>query len=294
MTTQPPVAPPTCYRHGSRETHIRCTRCDKPICPDCMNAAAVGFQCPDCVREGNRTVRQGQTVFGGSIAGERGTVTYVLIAINIAMYVLNLIWALALGANPGQIGQIAYSGGGPVLEYFATTPSVAAGEFYRLITADFVHIGILHIALNMYGLWVLGRETERLVGRWRFLALYLLAGLGGTTAIYFFGSAGAGASASIFGLFGALIFFFRKLKANLGGLLTVIVLNVVITFWPGTNISILGHVGGFIAGAVLGLGLAYAPRGQWRLPVQIGTLVGVGLVLAVLVALRTAAYGLLA
>jgi membrane associated rhomboid family serine protease len=257
-----------------------------------MNAAAVGFQCPDCVREGNRTTRQGRTVFGGSTAGERGTVTYVLIAINIAIYVLNLVWSLALGFTPQQVGLIAYGGGGPVLQFFATEPNgVASGEFYRLITADFVHIGILHIALNMYALWLFGRETERLVGRWRFAVLYLLAGLGGTTAIYLFGAAGAGASASIFGLFGALIFFFRKLNANIGGLATVIVLNLVITFVvPG--ISIFGHIGGLVAGAVLGLGLAYAPRGQWRLPVQIGTLVGVGLVLAVLVALRTAAYGL--
>jgi membrane associated rhomboid family serine protease len=261
-----------------------------------MNAAAVGFQCPDCVREGSRTVRAGRTVFGGSTAGERGTVTYVLMAVNIGMWVLGLLWALALGANGQQLVQLVTSGGGPELYYLSAAAhspfgGIADGEFWRLLTADFVHIGILHLALNMYGLWILGRECERLVGRWRFLMLYLLSGIGGSVLVYMFQNVdSAGASASLFGLLAAMFFFFRKLKANLGGLAGLIVLNLAITFFvPG--ISILGHLGGLAAGAVIGLGLAYAPRGAARLPVQVGTMVAVAIVMGVLVAVRTAGLG---
>jgi membrane associated rhomboid family serine protease len=264
-----------------------------------MNAASVGFQCPDCVREGSRTVRSGRTVFGGSTSGERGTVTYVLIAVNIGMWVVGLLWALALGVNGSGLLQIATSGGGPEVYYLSAAAyngnefgGIATGEFWRLLTADFVHLGILHLALNMYGLWILGRECERLLGRWRFLVLYLLSGIGGSVLVYLFQNLNsAGASASLFGLLAAMFFFFRKLKANLGGLAGLIVLNLAITFFvPG--ISILGHLGGLAAGAVLGLGLAYAPRGTARVPVQVGTMVAVAIVMGVLVAVKTASFGL--
>ncbi|GAA1677571.1 rhomboid family intramembrane serine protease [Fodinicola feengrottensis] len=298
MTMQPPSglsSPPMCYRHPSRETHIRCIRCNKPICPDCMNAASVGFQCPDCVREGSRTVRSGQTVFGGSLSGERGTVTYVLIALNIGVYVANLIWSAAAGASVQQLIQIAGFGGGPDLDYLAGAANngqfggIDTGQFWRLLTSDFVHIGILHLAVNMYALFLFGRECERLLGRWRFLVLYLLTGIGGGTLVYLFQNvSSAGASASLFGLLAAMFFFFRKLKANLGGLVGMIVINLGITFFvPG--ISILGHLGGMASGALLGIGLAYAPRGPMRLPVQVGTMVAVAILLFVLVAGKTLA-----
>ncbi|WP_163568218.1 rhomboid family intramembrane serine protease [Fodinicola feengrottensis] len=157
-----------------------------------MNAASVGFQCPDCVREGSRTVRSGQTVFGGSLSGERGTVTYVLIALNIGVYVANLIWSAAAGASVQQLIQIAGFGGGPDLDYLAGAANngqfggIDTGQFWRLLTSDFVHIGILHLAVNMYALFLFGRECERLLGRWRFLVLYLLTGIGGGTLVYLF------------------------------------------------------------------------------------------------------------
>src|SRR3954470_23021253 len=79
---------PTCYRHPGRETHIRCQRCDRPICPDCMRQASVGFQCPDCVKEGARTTRSGRTAYGGSPSSNPALTSQVLIAINVAVYLL--------------------------------------------------------------------------------------------------------------------------------------------------------------------------------------------------------------
>ncbi|HEV7755653.1 MAG TPA: rhomboid family intramembrane serine protease [Mycobacteriales bacterium] len=292
-------AVPVCYRHPRRETYVRCVRCDRPICPDCMNAASVGHQCPDCVHEGSRSVRRGQTVFGGDTAGERGQVTRSLIAVNVAMWLLTVVTVVLSGAyRPAELGQlIAYGGSSPVTNWGAVVDlfrytdgsygGVAAGEYYRLLTAGFLHYGLLHLALNMYALWLLGRECERLLGRWRFLALYLLAGVGGATAVYLFApnTATVGASGSIFGLIGALFFFFRRMKADVRGLLGLLALNLVITFWvPG--ISIMGHLGGLAAGAAIGATFAYAPR-KGRLAVQLGGLALVALLLVLAVIWRT-------
>ena len=104
MTDVPPAGTPVCYRHSGRETYIRCTRCDRPICPDCMREASVGHQCPECVAEGRRTQRQTRTAFGGSTVGRQGYVTIALIVINVLM----LLLSLASAKNPGN----AAAGGG--------------------------------------------------------------------------------------------------------------------------------------------------------------------------------------
>jgi membrane associated rhomboid family serine protease len=265
-----------------------------------MNSASVGFQCPDCVREGNRSVRRAQTAFGGDTSGERGQVTRVLIAVNVAMWLLTLLTALVSGAyGPAEVGTLVAGGGnspltiwGAVVGLFeygdGTRGGVAAGEYYRLLTSGFLHYGLLHLALNMYALWLLGRECERLLGRWRFLALYLLAGVGGAVAVYCFAPTAftVGASGSIFGLLGALFFFFRRMNADVRGLLALLGLNLVITFLV-PNISIMGHLGGLATGAAIGAVLAYAPRRN-RLAVQVGGLLLVALVLVLAVAWRTA------
>jgi membrane associated rhomboid family serine protease len=271
-----------------------------------MHAASVGHQCPECVAAGHRTVRTARTPFGGGTSGERGQVTRALVATNVAVWLATLVGALLSGRySAGQLGAlVAYGGNSPVTDWgaaltLALSPSgqpigIATGQFYRLVTADFLHFGLLHLGLNMYALWLLGRECERLLGRWRFLVLYLLAGIGGSVAVYCFGypaALSAGASSSIFGLMGALFFFFRRMNADVRGLVGLVVLNLVITFVV-PHISILGHVGGLVTGAAIGAILAYAPRGSARLAVQIAGIVLVALVLVVLVVVRTVQLGL--
>ena len=299
--TQPPVgAVPVCYRHPGRETYVRCTRCDRPICPDCMNEASVGHQCPECVREGRRTQRQRRTAFGGGVTGQHGYVTITLIALNVLIALFALASAQRASALVGQgfgglmgsetplhlwgavIGKASYSEGGPA-------HGVAVGEYYRLFTAMFLHFGLLHLLVNMWALWVLGRPLEALLGPARFLGLYLVSGLGGNVAVYLFSSPtglSAGASTALFGLFAALFLVLRRLKMNTTGVIITLVINLIITF-SIPQISIAGHLGGLVTGAIVGAGLAYAPRNA-RTPVQVGVIAGTLVVLVVLTLLRTA------
>jgi membrane associated rhomboid family serine protease len=294
------TATPACYRHPDRATGITCVRCERPICPDCMQSASVGFQCPECVREGRKVAPTARTVFGGSLNGERGTVTRALVWINVAVWVLTVAGALLTGeVQIQQLGRLVIFGEiTNVTEWGSAIPAyqcggqlcgIAGGEYWRLLTADFLHFGLIHLGFNMYALWVIGRQCEQLLGRWRFLALYLLAGIGGSVAVYLFAAPGvpsAGASASIFGLLGAFFFFLRRLRADPRGLIVLIVINFGLTFVVA-NISRWGHIGGFVVGAIVGAILTYVPaRGK----LQIIALTGVALALAVLVGLRTAWY----
>ncbi len=299
---QQQVGEPTvqvCYRHPGRETYVRCVRCDRPICPDCMNEASVGFQCPDCVRQGNQSVRPARTAFGGSQAGVKGYMTISLIAANVLVFLLSL----AYGGVGSAVGQSVIGGGVtelhlwggviPALRDFPGGPvvdGVAAGDYYRLITAMFIHFGITHLLLNMWALWILGRYLEQTVGPLRFLGLYLVAGLGGNVAVYVLGSPGglsAGASTAIFGLFAAVFFVNRKLRLDNSGIVVLIVLNLGFTFLI-PNISILGHLGGLVTGAVVGFGLAYAPR-ERRSLVQALVVGGAFVILMLVTLARTAA-----
>jgi membrane associated rhomboid family serine protease len=287
MTDVPPAGTPVCYRHPGRETYVRCTRCNRPICPDCMREASVGHQCPECVTEGRRTQRQTRTAFGGSTLGRQGYVTITLIVINVLM----LLLSLASSRNPGN----AVAGGGlggllggdtPLMDKLAvlgrcvdantgavTHCGVADGEYYRLFTAMFMHYGALHLLMNMYALWILGRTLEAFLGPARFLALYLVAGLGGNVAAYVFqpGALSAGASTAIFGLFAALFLVLRKLGLSTASVVPVIVINLIFTFTI-KGISIYGHVGGFVVGGLIAAGLAYAPR-ERRSAIQAATIV---------------------
>ncbi len=299
---------PVCYRHPDRETWVSCTRCGRPICPDCMNTAAVGFQCPDCVREGKRATRVAATQFGGEPRGALGTVTNVLIGINVAVWLLSALVAVVSGqVASSQVGQLLLSGGvTDVARWTAATTAevysdgsigggIAGGQLWRLVTAGFVHYGVVHLALNMYALWLLGRYCEELLGRWRFLALYLLSGVGGAVAEFLFRSPGAypgGASASVFGLLAALFFFFKVMKTDVRAIVALLVLNLVFGFFV-PNISVLGHVGGLITGGAVGAILAYAPPGKSRTAIQVAGMACVGLVLASLVTVRILQYGLI-
>jgi membrane associated rhomboid family serine protease len=270
--TTPEIGVPTCYRHSGRETHVRCTRCDRYICPDCMNDASVGFQCPECVREGNRDVRQAQAPFGGQVV-TTAWATRTLIAINV------LIFFFQYGL--GDTNKIAG-------DYGLLPLAVADGEYYRLISSAFLHYSAAHIALNMWALYTVGEALEIWLGRARFLALYFLSALGGGVLCYLasdLNSNTAGASGAVFGLFGAIFVVARRMNMNIRPIAAVIVINLVFTFlWGG--ISWQGHIGGLITGAVVAFAFVYAPRTQ-RTAIQIGTSVALVLIFMVLIVMRT-------
>jgi len=294
-----PTTVPVCYRHPARETYVRCTRCDRPICPDCMNAASVGHQCPECVVEGRRSQRPVRTAFGGSVASRGGVVTKTLIGINVAVMVASIVlggagavagggWGGLLGTNTSLTNALAVLGNAP---YTLNGPvhGIAAGEWYRLFTAMFVHYGVLHLALNMYALWILGRDLERTLGPLRFAGLYLLAGLGGNVAAYFFSAPNAstaGASTAVFGLMAAIFVILKRLKLSVAPILPVIVINVVFTF-AVANISVAGHLGGLAVGGIVAGILAYAPAARRNLYQGVGCAL-VFLLLILLAAYRTA------
>ncbi|MFF5295195.1 rhomboid family intramembrane serine protease [Paractinoplanes globisporus] len=273
--SEAPSTTPVCYRHPSRETYVHCTRCERPICPDCMREAAVGHQCPECVAEGKRTQRPARTAFGGSRVGQAAYATRILIAVNVAVGVISAITggAKAIGGSGGLMGLMG--GQTPVTRWFEVigyasyTPGgaahgVAAGEWWRLVTAMFVHYGLVHLLLNMVLLWQLGRYLETHLGPVRFIGLYLLAGLGGNVACYVFtapNQPSAGASTAVFGLVAAMFIVNRRLRLDISALIPLLVINLLFTFTV-RNISVAGHLGGLVTGAVVAVILAYAPRAR--------------------------------
>ena len=268
-----------------------------------MNAASVGHQCPECVSEGKRTQRSAKTAFGGAMTGGAGTVTRTLIGINVVAMIISVATggmnAVAGGGWGGLLGNSTpLTDWGSVIGY-ATFPGstelhgVAAGEWYRLFTAMFLHFGVLHLLMNMYALWILGRELERVLGRLRFIGLYLLAGLGGNVAAYFLGAqnqSSAGASTAVFGLMAATFVILKRLNLSVAPILPVIVINVVFTFVVA-NISWEGHLGGLVTGGIVAAIMAYAPRERRNLIQGVGCAV-VLVVLLTIAVIRT--LGLLA
>jgi membrane associated rhomboid family serine protease len=233
----------------------------------------------DCVREGQRTVRRPTTVAGGRVAG-KPLVTPVLMALNVIVF----------GITAAQAGSVGDNQDSSLFNTWTLLPpAVANGEFWRLFTSGFLHFGPAHLVLNMLALWMLGRELEPALGRLRFTAVYLLSLLGGGVAAYVFGAAFsnvAGASGAIFGLMGAMLVVLLRRRSSPGPVMTIIALNVFISITvPG--ISLLGHIGGLVVGALITAGLLYAPR-ERRNAWQAGAVVAVLLVLLSLVPVRNA------
>ena len=266
-----PETAPTCYRHPDRETYIRCSRCERPICPDCMVSASVGFQCPECVRQGNRERRTARTAFGGRVSQDAGYASKALIAVSVLAFVLQQ-------ALPGFTERLFLQG-----------VAVADGEWFRLVSAAFLHGGLVHLLLNMLGLYLLGPSLEATMGRLRFVVLYLLAALGGSAASYAvsgFRTASLGASGAIFGLFAAHLVVSRKLGRDAGQLWGLLAINVAYGFLA-PNIDWRAHFGGFVAGGLTAMGLAYAPRAR-RALLQAVVCLGVLLLVLGTVVVRTA------
>ncbi|MEV1143678.1 rhomboid family intramembrane serine protease [Micromonospora sp. NPDC049799] len=278
-TSTPPSDPPaaetptTCFRHPRRETYVRCSRCDRYICPDCMREAPVGFRCPVCIKEDNRTVREARTVFGGRTVTVP-LVTYALITLTVLAYLVELAvpGVVELFYNVGAVlvdadGAHYVDDGSPYSGY--EQAGVLHGEWYRLVTSAFLHqlpgngiFGIAHIALNMYWIWVLGRILEERLGHARLTAVYLLSAVGGSVlgVLVDPGQAALGASGAVFGLAACYVVLTRKLHHHpLDGrhLMVMFVLWLVLS---ASFTSWEGHLGGLLAGGVTALGLAFAPR----------------------------------
>jgi len=286
MSTTPPPQPPIedfelrmpddldvehCYRHPDRETGVRCANCGRPICHDCMTPAAVGFRCPECMAEQRRSAGRGRVVTrqqtrgrwqaGGVMMGSsRLTVTKVLIAINVVMFLIEL----ALGATTNGRELLRLGGLVPVYVF-------VQHEYWRMVTVMFLHASLWHILFNMWALWVLGDYVEALLGHLKFLVLYLVAGIGGSVVVLLAGPAytiTVGASGAIFGIFGALsvyAFLFRNrdfaARALLGNMVFLLIINLVFTF-ANPTVSWQGHIGGLLTGGVLMAGYtAFGRRG---------------------------------
>ncbi|MGY1601974.1 rhomboid family intramembrane serine protease [Geodermatophilus sp. SYSU D00815] len=221
-----------------------------------MVPASVGFQCPECVRAGQAGVRR---VRGGGVrsAGRRwGPVTLTLIAVNVAMFVVTAVSAGVAGYDPLDNYDSS------VFFWLAQYPVlVDQGEVWRLVTAAFLHVGPVHLALNMLALLVFGTELEHALGRWRYLALYFLSVLGGAAAVELFSHPGvpvAGASTALYGLMGGLAVLMVARRQDLRGIVALLAINVLVSVLvPG--ISIVGHLGGLLAG-IAATGLLVAAR----------------------------------
>jgi membrane associated rhomboid family serine protease len=257
-----------CYRHPDRETGLSCSECGRPVCADCANFGPVGIRCPDhaSVRQGSTTRIKPRPVLrapGAALGSRDAPVTKVLIGINLAVYLITVVQGFGLNSPGGSLfNRFILVGSNSGLPLFARSGDLAHDhEWWRLFTSMFLHASILHIAFNMFALYVIGTQVEQYLGRSRYIGLYLVSGLAG--------GAGAvvqapyqpvvGASGAIFGILGAMLIIEWQLTGRLAGnAMTLIVINLLISFAiPG--ISWGGHIGGLIGGILITL--AYA---HWR------------------------------
>lgn len=274
-----------CYRHPDREAYISCQRCERLICPECMQDASVGFQCPSCVVEGAKSVRAPRTVAGGAVSGREGVVSMTLIGLNVVGFLLTL----ATGGNTGTVFQ-----SGAMLSSTVFTQSgeiltgVADGDYWRIITSAFLHRDIVHLAFNMYALYLFGPYVERALGIPRFIAAYLTAAVMGSVFVYLLSAPNSltiGASGAVFGLLGMALMLLLKAKQDVRTLLVLLGINAFISF-AASSISWQGHLGGFVAGVILGAAFAYAPRGRKGM-VQLAVFAGLWTAMIVAIVLRT-------
>jgi membrane associated rhomboid family serine protease len=275
-----------CYRHPDRETRVSCSECGRGVCPDCMVFAPVGIRCLDHAAQGKskrapiaRMPRR-MEMRRRSAVNDPAIVTKVLIGLNVGVFLINLAQGASLGQNAGSlyIKWLLIAKGltndGPI--------GVAEGEWWRLLTAAFLHGSIIHLAFNMLFLWIIGSPMEAAIGRARFIGLYFVSALAGSAGALVAAplSPTVGASGALFGLLGAAIVFEQQGFNVLGGsALSIAVINLIITFTI-PNISIGGHVGGLIGGIVCGLALTRFGKGHaayGRLDAaSVAAIVGVG------------------
>lgn len=268
----PPAGPPgneqvgigpntRCYEHPDRLASSICRSCNKPICADCMVQAPVGWQCHQCVRKNAKKspVIRYRPSTGTLPTLSQVPVTMGLIAVCVVVYIVS--------QNTDLVYRWEQIGGN---EYYL-------GQWYRLFTSIFIHYSFFHILLNMISLLIIGRLVEPALGRWRYLALFLVAGLGGSVACYVFTgpiAQSAGASGAIFGLFGAYFVIARRARADTSGILVLIAINLFYSF-VDTSISWQAHIGGLITGVVLAAALGLGRRGRHQVLIDILAVAGV-------------------
>jgi membrane associated rhomboid family serine protease len=269
----PDPAPGYCYRHPDRPSYVLCQRCGRTICPECQTPAAVGVICPEDMRAQRQEARRQRPPLGRRVArlGASGApvVTYSIMAVTVVVWLLQLV----PGFGDGVTNSLAFN---PLF----LLPAEAFYEPWRAVTVLFVHSPgtVLHVLFNMFSLYVFGRILEPMLGPWRFLALYLLCGIGGSIAVLLLGGGSVvGASGAIFGLMGCLFVFGRQLGGNVRALLIIIVLNLASGFFL-PSISWQAHVGGLAVGVIVAL-VFVQTRAVRRRGQQIAALVGLGVVL---------------
>lgn len=249
MTTPGFVSNPDnfCYRHPDRQSFVLCQRCLRTVCPECQTPMPVGVICPECLAESNaqqaKVTRMPRRGILSRRSDGRPLVTYGLVIVTSAFYLIGLI--------PGI---------GPTVQWWLGFNSAfllpdIAFQPWRLLTVSLVHASPWHIALNMLALWAIGRSLEPMLGRWRFLSLYLLSVLGGSVLVALLapGTWVVGASGGVWGLLGAMFVIGRHIGANVTAIAVLLGLNLVITFLPGSGISWQAHIGGGLVGALVGL-----------------------------------------
>ncbi|MFD7015096.1 rhomboid family intramembrane serine protease [Streptomyces sp. NPDC059928] len=280
---------PGCYRHPGVATGISCARCERPICPECMISASVGFQCPGCVRTGSGTghaptASRPRTLAGGLLsAGDPQLVTKILIGLNAVMFLVQEVVGDRFTDALFLLGRAGVPG-------FYGPQGLAEGQWYRLVTSMFLHGGVVHILFNMLSLWWLGGPLEAALGRARYLALYVVSGLAGGALTYLIASPlepSLGASGAIFGLFGAMAVLMRRMKYDMRPVIGLLVVNLILTFNPWMGIAWQAHLGGLAAGVLVGIGMVYAPA-KHRALVQWGSCALVLAASVAMVLIRTA------
>ena len=253
-----------CYRHPDRQSFVLCQRCLRTICGECQTPLPVGVICPECLAEQRKAASANVTRMPRRrVAGLDGkpVVTYTLVIVTSVFYLIGLIPGIGLY----------------VQNLLAFHAQLAYVQPWRLLTVTLVHASIFHIAFNMLALWALGRSLEPLLGRWRFLGLYLLSALGGSvlTALLAPNTWVVGASGAVWGLLGAMFVIGRHLGANVTAIAVLLGINLVITFLPGSNIAWQAHIGGGLVGALTGVIFARTRKIRQR-ALQIWLLVAVG------------------
>ena len=265
-----------CYRHPDRQSFILCQRCGRTVCPQCSTQAAVGVHCPECVKEAKANAPKRKPVNIRMARSLRTTdapvITYGIIAICVVVFAAQLVLGNALDYW---------------LVYFAPYTFV---EPWRLLTSLFAHGSPLHLLSNMFSMFIIGRMLEPALGRARFIALFLLSGLGGATAVALIspGITVLGASGAIFGMLGALFVLIRRFGGNATQIVILVVLNLAIGFIvPG--LAWQAHIGGLLVGAAV-TAVFVRTRAERQRRLQVIASLGIAAALLATIAVRIALF----